>query len=249
MTATLDSDDIMAKYGGGSSQPAPKQAARTPSPAGRVAEHVPLGTFTILALNLGLFVADHVLHLPGVTGLYLYHTNPQWFQFVTCTFCHASWSHLSNNIFFLYIFGKLVEEDEGVFGVWATYLVTGVGASIASYVLLPAGGGSGGPLGALFGAVSPQTVSLGASGAVFGLFAVSVLVKLSRGVHVWKLMESFILGQFVIQQVMSEVRMQAVKAGSMAGAGGVNHIAHLSGALLGVLLVFLVSKLPGADDK
>lgn len=132
MTATLDSDDIMAKvrhlppllrdrprclpvtwpscllpdtcvplqYGGGSSQPAPKQAARTPSPAGirppcidlvrsvitpnltrlcagRVAEHVPLGTFTILALNLGLFVADHVLHLPGVTGLYLYHTNPQ----------------------------------------------------------------------------------------------------------------------------------------------------------------------------
>ena len=50
-------------------------------------------------------------------------------------------------------------------------------------------------------------------------------------------------------QVMSEVRMQAVKAGSMAGAGGVNHIAHLSGALLGVLLVFLVSKLPGADDK
>lgn len=33
--------------------------------------------------------------------------------------------HLSNNIFFLYIFGKLVEEDEGIFGVWMTYLVTG----------------------------------------------------------------------------------------------------------------------------
>jgi membrane associated rhomboid family serine protease len=46
---------------------------------------------------------------------------------------------------------------------------------------------------------------------------------------------------------MSEVRMQAVKAGSMAGAGGVNHIAHLSGALMGVLLVFLVSKIPGMD--
>jgi hypothetical protein len=38
-------------------------------------------------------------------------------------------------------------------------------------------------------------------GGLTGLFAVSVLVKLSRGVHLWKLMESFILGQFVIQQV------------------------------------------------
>jgi len=52
---------------------------------------VPLGTFTILALNLGLFVADHILRLPGVSSLYLYHAHPQWFQFLTCTFCHASW--------------------------------------------------------------------------------------------------------------------------------------------------------------
>jgi len=52
---------------------------------------VPPGTFTILALNLGLFVADHILRLPGVSSLYLYHAHPQWFQFLTCTFCHASW--------------------------------------------------------------------------------------------------------------------------------------------------------------
>jgi membrane associated rhomboid family serine protease len=49
----------------------------------------------------------------------------RWFQFVTNTFCHANWSHLSGNIFFLYIFGKLVEEDEGTGGVLLTYLVTG----------------------------------------------------------------------------------------------------------------------------
>ena len=44
-------------------------------------------------------------------------------------------------------------------------------------------------------------------------------------------------------QVVSEVRMQAVKAGSMAAAGGVNHIAHLSGALIGSFTL-VVSVLP-----
>lgn len=59
--------------------------------------------------------------------LYLNHQAPQWWQFLTCTFCHASWQHLSSNIFFLYIFGKAVEEEEGAFGVWFSYLVTGCG--------------------------------------------------------------------------------------------------------------------------
>lgn len=36
-----------------------------------------------------------------------------------------------------------------------------------------------------------------------GLFAVSVLVKLSKGLKLWKLMEAFILGQFVVKQVTS----------------------------------------------
>ena len=58
-----------------------------------------------------------------------------------------------------------------------------VGASIASYLLQP-----------------KQIVSLGASGAVFGLFVVSVLCKLSFNPR--KLLECAILGQFVMQQVV-----------------------------------------------
>ncbi len=42
--------------------------------------------------------------------------------------------------------------------------------------------------------------SLGASGAVFGLFAVSVLCKLSFNFK--KLLEAAILGQFVVKQVL-----------------------------------------------
>lgn len=197
------------------------------------------GVFTLLLVNVGLYVLDHILHLPMVKMLYLSHMNPQWFQFVTCTFCHASWAHLSSNIFFLYIFGKAVEEEEGAFGVWFAYLVTGLGASLASLLLLPktiGGGLMGGGAG---------VVSLGASGAVFGLFVISVMVKLRFSFR--KLLEAFILGQFVLQKILSEMTMASTRGG--IGAGGVNHVAHLAGALAGVLLMVALSKLVPPESK
>lgn len=56
--------------------------------------------------------------------------------------------------------GKLVEEEEGNFGLWLSYILTGAGANLVSWLILPR-----------------NAVSVGASGAVFGLFAISVLVK------------------------------------------------------------------------
>lgn len=56
-----------------------------------------------------------------------------------------------------------MEEEEGGFGLWMTYLITGAGANVVSWLVLPR-----------------TVVSVGASGAVFGLFAVSVLVKVLK---------------------------------------------------------------------
>ncbi|GAB2275679.1 Rhomboid-like protein 11, chloroplastic [Dionaea muscipula] len=158
----------------------------------------------------------------------LYHSWPAWYQFVTAAFCHANWNHLSSNLFFLYIFGKLVEEEEGNFALWLSYIVTGAGANLVSWLVLPR-----------------NAVSVGASGAVFGLFAISVLVKMSWD---WrKILEALILGQFVVEKVMEAAQASAgVSNGIFRGYSleTVNHIAHLSGALIGVLLVWLVSRIP-----
>merc|ERR1719379_582347 len=189
------------------------------------------GTFALVLANLALFAVGQAGY--NIQPLMLYHLKPQWYQFLTCIFCHATWQHLSSNLFFLYIFGKLVEEEEGVAGVVTTYVVCGLGGAVASLLLS-----------------SKHAVSLGASGAVFGLFAVSVLVKLSFNPK--KLIESAILGQFVYQQVANEVRMQAGKFGGkqvMAGGSQVSHVAHLAGALAGVLLILLISKLPAAPNR
>ncbi|KAG8067529.1 hypothetical protein GUJ93_ZPchr0005g14775 [Zizania palustris] len=122
----------------------------------------PNGIFWILLLNVGVYIADHMFQIQHIKALYLYHAFPSWFQFVTSTFCHANWHHLSSNLFFVYIFGKLVEEEEGSFALWMSYILTGVGANLISWLVLPM-----------------SSVSLGASGAVFGLFTISVLVKVN----------------------------------------------------------------------
>ncbi|CAJ1972315.1 unnamed protein product [Sphenostylis stenocarpa] len=173
-------------------------------------------------------VLYHLYKVNQVKALYLYHNWPAWYQFVTATFCHANWNHLSSNLFFLYIFGKLVEEEEGNFALWLSYILTGVGANLVSWLVLPR-----------------NSVSVGASGAVFGLFTISVLVKMSWD---WrKILEVLILGQFVVEKVMEAAQASTSLSGTFHGGHSlqsVNHIAHLSGALVGVLLVWLLSKVP-----
>ena len=55
-----------------------------------------------------------------------------------------------------------------------------------------------------------------AFGAVFGLFAISVLTKLRFNFR--KLLEALILGQFVIERFMSEATMVA-KVGGVGAVG------------------------------
>ena len=85
------------------------------------------GVFILLLLNLIVYALDHTFHLPQIQRLYLDHIGPKWWQFVTSSFCHASWAHLSSNLFMLYVFGKIVEEEEGLGGVWFTYIITAIG--------------------------------------------------------------------------------------------------------------------------
>ncbi len=170
------------------------------------------GVFALVAINIVLFALDKII---GLRQLYLPLDGASWYQYVTSTFCHASLAHISGNLFFLYLFGKLIEEEEGTLGLVVTYLVTGIGANVISEIFLSGG------------------AALGASGAVFGLFVVSVLIKLKWNLR--SIVEAAILGQFVVMQVLSEAK-------DVAKDDGIGHLAHVGGALSGALLVLGVAK-------
>ncbi len=181
-------------------------------------KHTYNGVFALIIINLVIFIADHLLNLGFIRNLYLNFSSPAWYQFFTAMFCHANWAHLSGNLFFLYIFGKLVEEEEGVIGVVSSYLICGLGASVMSFLFHGSGVG----------------YSLGASGAVFGLFVVSVLIKLSW--HWRRVLEVLILGQFVVERILFEFRQTGI-------SDGVDHVAHIGGALVGVALIMVLMRL------
>jgi membrane associated rhomboid family serine protease len=174
------------------------------------------GVAVLIGVNLLFFVLDHVLGLGFMRALYLPLDGASPYQYVTSLFCHASWLHLSSNLVFLYLFGKLIEEQEGTLGVLVSYLICGIGGNVISEIFLSGG------------------VGLGASGAVFGLFVVSVLIKLKWNAR--NLLEVVILGQFVLAQIISEAK-------SVGASDGIGHLTHLGGAITGGLLVFGLSKL------
>jgi membrane associated rhomboid family serine protease len=106
-------------------------------------------------------------------------------------------------------------------GVIATYIICAVGSGI------------------VFALANPKGVLVGASGAVFGMFVTSFLLKLRFSFR--KLLELCAIAPFVWTQLTSNVSAQWGNAG-----GNVAYIAHLGGALTGLLLVTLLSMLP--DD-
>lgn len=174
------------------------------------------GVFALIAVNLVFYVLDHILGLGFMKRLYLPLDGASFYQYVTAAFCHGGWQHLSGNLFFLYLFGKIVEEEEGTFGLIVTYLVTGIGGNVLSEMFESGGYG------------------LGASGAVFGLFVVAVLIKLKWSVR--SIVEAVILGQFVVVQLVAEAK-------SIGNSDGIGHLAHVGGALSGAALVYAVQKI------
>ncbi|XWS26311.1 hypothetical protein CRYUN_Cryun26dG0021200 [Craigia yunnanensis] len=165
------------------------------------------GVFWIILLNLGIYVADHLFQVQGIQSLYLYHNWPAWYQFVTSTFCHANWKHLSSNFFFLYIFGKH-------FALLLDLRVLGNSLKKRKEI----------------------------SHCGF-------LTYLQMSWDRRKILEVLILGQFVIEKVMEAAQDSTGLSGSSYSLQSVNQIAHLSGALIGVLLVWLLSKIPSQPPE
>jgi membrane associated rhomboid family serine protease len=77
----------------------------------------------------------------------------EWWRGLTAAFLHGGTMHILFNMYFLYIFGPRLEGQVGSVAFSGIYLASAAGGSLATYLFGPA-----------------NSLSVGASGALFGLF-------------------------------------------------------------------------------
>ena len=85
---------------------------------------------------------------------------PTWGTLLTCMFIHGGLMHFVGNMLFLWVFGDNIEDTFGHVKYLLFYLVSGVLATLAHYVIDPAS----------------QTPLVGASGAISGVMGAYLLL-------------------------------------------------------------------------
>ena len=91
----------------------------------------------------------------------------EWYRVLTCAFLHVGPLHLAFNMFALYILGTFMEPVLGTPRFLAIYFASLFAGSLGVVVLEPDSLG----------------VTVGASGAIFGLFAAAFLIARGRGME------------------------------------------------------------------
>jgi len=87
-----------------------------------------------------------------------------WWRIVSAGFLHAGLLHLAFNMYFLYFLGTMLEPEIGKLRFAAIYVVSLLGGSFGALL------------------ISPNAVTVGASGAVFGLMGAAILALRARGI-------------------------------------------------------------------
>lgn len=171
----------------------------------------------IVAINLLIFLIVNLLPPPigGLMGsisssMIEWHggiAQGQYWRLITPIFLHVGFSHVLFNSFWTVLFAPALERILGKPKFVFAYLAAGVIGNIATYYLL-----------------NPQTLSLGASGAIFGLFGIYIYMVLFR--------KDLVDGPS--KQIIIWIAVFAVITTFLTP--GVNIIAHLFGLIGGLLL-------------
>ncbi len=139
----------------------------------------------------------------------------EWFRLGSAMFLHAGWLHLGFNMYILYLLGPPLERVLGHGRFLALFLISGLGGSVASYWFS-----------------DMRTLSVGASGAIFGLMAAWIVVARRLG---WDMTQVAML--LAINMALGFV------------LGGVDWRAHLGGAITGAVLGLLLTTARGQEGR
>ncbi len=183
-------------------------------------------TQVLFGANVAVFLAmafasSSVMDFPGNVLYWGANVGPytlsgQWWRLVTYMFLHGGLLHIAFNMWCLWDLGALCESLYGRWTFAAIYLITGIAAGLASV------------------AWNPHVLSVGASGAIFGLAGA--------------LVSSFYLGEFSLPRVAIGGTLKSLLVfvgfnlffGGVVG--GIDNACHIGGLVSGLILGALIAR-------
>lgn len=177
-------------------------------------------TMSIIAINIILYIITAILsknildinayvllYMGGNYGALVSHG--QVWRLLTCAFLHGGIVHIFCNMYALYALGPQVEILFGRVKYIIIYFFSAIGGSLLSYIF------------------SPSSLSIGASGAIFGLFGAMVVFVLKYKDRIPKKVLNNLFGVIILNLLIG-FNLQ-----------GIDNFAHIGGLLVGALVAFL----------
>jgi rhomboid protease GluP len=188
----------------------------------------PWVTYTLIALNAAVWLvmvglgvdafepsAGALLTWGGNLGLLT--SDGQWWRLLTATFLHAGLFHLAFNLYFAWVIGRVCEQ---VFGPTAYALIYFGSGLIASLVSV---------------AWQPAVVSVGASGALFGVFGGFLGFTIRR--------RGVLQPEFVSSVRRNALILIGINLAIGFAVPGIDVAAHVGGLVAGLGIGYAITKL------
>ena len=207
---------------------------RRPAYGGAVSGAFP-ATIALIAINVVAFVFE-ILTGPGNFSVYgnayvdgalcgnavghggncanaILSDGGEWWRVVTSGFLHAGLIHIALNMFVLFVLGRVLEPSIGTPRFVAIYLVSLVAGSAGALLLS-----------------DPNDLTVGASGAIYGLFLATLLIARNRGFDQ------------MVQQLGFYLVLNLVFTFSVSGISIGGHLGGMVGGALCALLVIAAER-------
>jgi len=202
------------------------ECARERTKVTRITPGIHLGrapaTYILIAINVIAFIAEVGSGAPLGTsfaaGGSVYRdfslfgpavANGEWYRLLSAGFLHAGLLHILFNMVALYFLGSLLEPGIGTPRFLAVYFVSLLAGSFGALL------------------ITPDTHTVGASGAVFGLMSAAFIVARHRGVE----QLAGQIGFYIIINIFFTIGVSGISIGGHFGG-------LIAGALCGFLIVF-----------
>jgi membrane associated rhomboid family serine protease len=177
----------------------------------------PVVTYTVIVINLVVFGWQLLVGINELAvdfGMWPFGIaiEGEWWRLITSAFLHGSFLHIAFNMYVLFALGSPLERILGHGRYLVLYLVAALGGSVASYAFSDI-----------------RTVSVGASGAIFGLMGALIVA-----------------GRRLKADIRQVVVLLAVNVVIGFIAPGVDWRAHLGGLLTGMVVAAVLVFTPTA---